>query len=70
MIAIPLEFSCQTRFAINTGFAAVPAMPFDWTITTRSFLIAALETDGALLNISENEACVYTMPYERGMNWP
>ncbi len=65
MVPISLGFSCQTRFAINIGSAAGPAMPFDWTITTRSFVNTALATDGEVLTISENDVSIYTMPDEK-----
>ncbi len=65
MVPISLGFSCQTRFAIDGGTAATATMPFDWTITTRSFLVDALASDGKAFEIIEAKSSIYTMPEEK-----
>lgn len=64
MTPLSLGFSCQTRFAINSGAASTKTMPFDWAITPRSVVLDALASDGETLRLSEASASVFTMPVE------
>ena len=64
MFPVSLGFSCQTRFAINNGAAGTKTMPFDWAITTRSFVVDALASDGKAFEIAEENTSIYTMPIE------
>jgi hypothetical protein len=63
---ISLGHSCQTRFIIDTmGEAANRRMPFDFNITTRAALLRALDTDGASLRQSAEQARVFMEPREQ-----
>lgn len=64
MFPVSLGFSCQTRFVINNGAAGTKTMPFDWAITTRSFVIDALASDGEAFEIAEENTSIYTMPIQ------
>lgn len=58
---LSLGHSCQTRFILEGLDRASRRMPFDFNITTRPALIAALDTDGASLRHDEDSARVFAM---------
>lgn len=58
---LSLGHSCQTRFILETLDGASRRMPFDFNISTRPALIAALESDGGSLRHDEDSAKVFAM---------
>jgi hypothetical protein len=61
---ISFGHSCQSRFIIDGIDPAGRRMPFDFNITTRRALIAALATDGASLRHDEGDTSVFREPRE------
>jgi hypothetical protein len=58
---VSLGHSCQTRFILEDLAGASRRMPFDFNITTRSALVAALDSDGDSLRHDEDSANVFGM---------
>jgi hypothetical protein len=61
---ISLGFSCQTRFMIDALSPGGRRNPFDFNITGRAALVAALASDGASLRHGAEDAAPYRMPVE------
>lgn len=59
---ISLGFSCQTRFSIDVYSADPRRNPFDFNITTKGALLAALRTEGRNFILAPDDAAVYKMP--------
>lgn len=63
---ISLGFSCLTRFTIDTFSADHRAMPYDWLVSTKSFLLETLtHLDGREFIPSTEEMQVYTTETEK-----
>lgn len=58
---VSLGHSCQTRFILEALDGASRRMPFDFNITTRAALLAALATDGASLRHDADTASIFRM---------
>lgn len=58
---LSLGHSCQTRFILEDLDGASRRMPFDFNITTRPALLAALRSDGGSLHHDEGSARVFAM---------
>lgn len=56
---LALGHSCQTRFILDALPGASRRMPFDFNITTRPALVAALDSDGASLRHDEDTAILF-----------
>jgi hypothetical protein len=61
---ISIGFCCQTRFLIDLGGARRRRYPFDWNISSKDFILAALRQDGANFAHAAAEARLFQMPRE------
>ncbi|MGV3552959.1 hypothetical protein [Rhizobium sp.] len=61
---LSLGHSCQTRFILDALDGASRRMPFDFNITTRPALIAALDSGGRSLHHDEDSAKIFAMPLD------
>jgi hypothetical protein len=60
---VSLGFSCQSRYTLATLSADHRGMPFDWSITTRQFVLESLqEGDGRGFTPAPDELKIYQMP--------
>ena len=63
---LSLGFSCLTRFTINSISADRRAMPYDWTITTKDFVLQTLTNlDGKEFSPNIDELLLYEMPIDK-----
>lgn len=58
---ISLGFSCQTRFMIDACAASVIRYPFDYVISTKSFVLKAIESGGANFLRTKKNLRVYQL---------
>jgi hypothetical protein len=61
---ISLGHSCQTRFILDAIDPSTRRMPFDFNITPRAALLAALDSDGQSLRHDEDGATPFREPKE------
>lgn len=63
---VSLGFSCQSRFTLDSFRADQPSMPYDWCITTKTFVLQSLESmDGREFTPSIDELELYEMSVDK-----